>query len=96
MAVLAKSGVVIEEDNPSFVQVQLFQGIDAAKAAFLSIYDEDMYILAQYWFFFKRAPWAAELRADPDIIAAMEAREVRIAELRDEVLELMKEPEWLE
>ncbi len=95
IAVLVKSGIVIEEDNPSFVQVQyILQGIDAAKAAFFSIYDEDMYILSQNWHHFKRAPWAADLRADPDVIAAMEAREVRIAELRWQVLDMMKEPEW--
>lgn len=69
-------------------------GLDAAKAAFFSIYTEDLYILSFAWHIFKRAPWAAELRADPEVAAIMAAREVRIAEIRERVLEMMQEPEW--
>ena len=95
MALFQKSGVVIEEDEPTFVRVQYaLHGLDAAKAAFLSIFTEDLYILSYAWHHFKRAPWAEELRADPDIIAVLAAREVKIAELRDRVVEMMQEPEW--
>ena len=97
MGLLTKFGLDIKEDNPVFVQIQYARhGFDAAKAAFLSTYTEDMYILAGWWHRFKRAPWAAELRADPDVVAVMAARELRIAELRQQVLELMQEPEWKE
>jgi len=44
---LDEKGVIIEEDNPGFVRVQYSRhGLDAAKAAFFSIYTEDMYILS--------------------------------------------------
>jgi len=97
MALLQSRGVVIAEDNPGFVRIQYSRhGLDAAKAAFLATFTDDMYILSYNWHQFKRAPWAAALRADPDVIAVMAARELRIAELRDQVLEMMQEPEWQE
>ena len=97
MALLQSRGVVVTEDNHSFVRIQNSrQGVDAAKAAFISIFTEDMYILSYSWHHFKRAPWAAALRADPDVIAVMAARELRISELRERVLEMMQEPEWQE
>lgn len=95
MGLLQKKGIVIKEHDPAYVTVQnILHGHDAAKAAFLSIFTEDMYILSYHWHKFKREPWAEDLRADPDVIAVMAAREVRIAELREEVLEMMLEPEW--
>jgi len=96
LAVLEKNGVTIEEDNTDYVWVQYeLNGLEAAKAAFFSTYmDENLYILSGRWHHFKRSPWAEELRADPEIAAAMAAREDRIAIIRDGVLELMKEPDW--
>lgn len=95
LAFLASRGVVITDENPAIVGIRYHnEGLESAKAAFFSIYNEDLYILSFTWNQFKRVPWAAELRADPDIIAVMDAREARIAELREEVLALMAEPEW--
>ena len=97
LALLEKSGITIREDQPEYVRIQFeLNGLEAAKAAFLSTYmDEGFYILASEWHDFKRSPWSEELRADPEIAAAMATREARIAEIRDSVLELMKEPDWL-
>ena len=97
LALLEKMGITIREDRPAYVQVQLARnGLEAAKAAFFATYmNEDFYILASQWHDFKRSPWSEELRADPEIAAAMATREARIAEIRDSVLELVKEPDWL-
>ena len=96
LALLEKRGITIGEDRPEYVQIQYeLNGLEAGKAAFFSIFmDEDFYILASHWHDFKRSPWSEELRADPEIAAAMAAREERIAKIRDDVLELMKEPDW--
>jgi len=93
---LEKSGITIREDRPEYVRIQFeLDGLEAAKATFFSTdMDEDFYILASNWHNFKRSPWSEELRADPEIAAAMATREDRIAKIRDDVLELMKEPDW--
>ena len=97
LALLQKLGVTPEDGQPGFVRSQnALHGHAAGKAAFLSIYTTDMYILSSSWHHFKRAPWAAELRADPEVAAVMVAREDRIAEVREHVLELIQEPEWQE
>lgn len=98
IAMLRDRGIEIGEDAPGFVRMQLeLDGFQAAKNAFFSIFvREDFYILASQWHHFKRAPWATELRADPDVQAAMAEREERIALIREEVLEMMKEPIWQE
>jgi hypothetical protein len=96
LALLEKRGITIGEDQPEYVRVQYeLNGLEAGRAAFFSTFmDDDFYILASHWHDFKRSPWAEELRADPEIVAAMTAREERIVEIRDNVLELMKEPDW--
>jgi len=94
-ALLQKLDVTPEDGQPGFVRYQnSLHGHDAGKAAFLSIFTEEMYILSYSWHHFKRAPWAAELRADPEVAAVMAAREDRIAGVRERVLELIQEPEW--
>jgi hypothetical protein len=97
LAKAAENGVTFAQGDPDFVWVQFeLHGIEAGKKAFFSAFNEDLYILAGDWHHFKRRPWAAELRADPDVSAVMAARERRIAKIREEVLEMMKEPEWQE
>ena len=86
---------LLGENHPTHVLVQYSQyGLDAAKAAFLSIFTDKMYILSFAWHDFKRANWAEELRSDPDVQAVLAERELKIAVLREQLRELMQEPEW--
>ena len=95
LALLQQRGVEIEANKSGFVRIQyVLHGLDAGKAAFFSIFTDDTYVLSFYWHNFKRAPWAEEMRADPEVAAVMAARELRIAEIREQVLEIMEEPEW--
>ncbi len=70
----------------------LLHGVDAGRAAFFKSYTDDIYILAGQWHGFKRGSWAKEFRADPEIAAALAAREDKIAEIRERTLEMMQEP----
>ena len=89
------SGQPIREDDVGFVAKQYAKyGLEAGKAAFLSVYTDKMYILSYAWHYFKRAPWTEELRAEPEVAAIMAAREQKIAVLREQVLEMIKAPEW--
>ena len=83
-----------ETDTQNVWKEYVLHGIDAARTAFFKSYTDDIYILSGQWHSFKRANWAKELRADPEIAAALAAREVRIAEIREQALAMMQEPEW--
>lgn len=94
---LEARGVVINDDHPSYVPLQYVrEGPDAAKSAFLRIYTGDLYILSFAWNQFKRVPWAEVLRNDPAVMEVMAERELRLKEIREEVIEMMEEPEWRE
>jgi TolB-like protein len=95
LAFLEQRGIVIGENHPVYVHVQYSRhGLEAAKAAFLSIFTDKMYILSFAWHDFKRAIWAEELRSDPDVQAVLAERELKIAVLREQLREMMREPEW--
>ena len=71
-------------------------GLDAGKAAFFLTFDEDLYILAWHWHSLMRERWTAELRADPDVAAVVAERQARVAELREQMKEIVKQPLWQE
>ena len=69
-------------------------GPEAAKAAFFTIFTEDTYVLWGNYRNFRREPWFSEFRKDPEIIEHFRTRQLKVDEVRKEVVELMKEPEW--
>jgi TolB-like protein len=71
-------------------------GLAAGKKAFFQTFDEDRYILAWHWHLFTRERWTAELRADPAVAAAVAERQARVAELREQMTEIVKQPLWQE
>jgi hypothetical protein len=70
------------------------EGLDAARTAFLRIYTGELYILSFAWNHFKREPWAEALRNDPAVLEVMTERDLRLKAIREEVIEMMEEPEW--
>ena len=71
-------------------------GFDAGKKAFFHVFPEDIYILSWRWHRLVRENWTAELRADPDIAAAIADRNARVAVLRGQIEEMVQGDIWQE
>ena len=94
-AKMQERGIDYSEGTNLFIWHQYHsKGFEAGKAAFLSVFDDDLYILAYGWRVLRRARWAEDLLADPDIAAVYAARNAKVAALRERAIEMMKEPEW--
>jgi len=92
-----EAGISLDEGtyNHFWMEYHL-NGLDAGKKAFFLTFDEDMYILAWTWHSLVRERWTSELRADPDVAAAIAERQARVDELREQMMEIVKQPLWQE
>jgi len=91
------AGIDLDEGGWSYFWMEYhLNGLDAGKKAFFLTFTEDTYILSWYWHSLIRDLWTAELRADPDVAAAIAERQARVAELREQMTEIVKQPLWQE
>ena len=91
------AGIDLDEGGWSYFWMEYhLNGLDAGKKAFFLTFTEDTYILSWYWHRLIRDLWTAELRADPDVAAAIAERQARVAELREQMTEIVKQPLWQE
>jgi TolB-like protein len=86
----------VDRDFDSIWRDYMLNGLDAGKTAFFAVFADDTNILWWAWWDFRRSHWTEELRADPEIVAALNAHEDRIAVAREQILEMLQEPEWQE
>jgi hypothetical protein len=92
-----ESGIELDEGTWNHLWMEYHvNGFEAGKEAFFQTFDDDLYILARHWHVFMRSRWTIELRADPDVAAAVAARQARVGQLREQVLDMVQEPIWQE
>jgi TolB-like protein/predicted Zn-dependent protease len=92
-----ESGINLDEGTWNHFWMEYHvNGLDAGKKAFFQTFDEDRYILAWHWHSLMRERWTAELRADPDVAAVVMERQARVAELGEQMKEIVKRPLWQE
>jgi hypothetical protein len=92
---LAERGFTFVNERPIWVVYSSFfiEGIEAAKTSFDKHFGEGT-SLAGDWGFIIHMPALAEFRKEPEVAAAIAEREKRLGPIREEVLEMMRKPDW--
>jgi TolB-like protein len=97
LAVSDRHGIKLEEFDGFYLEYEyLINGLDAGKAVFMDRVAGDENIFSIVWSLHVHTPWFDEFRTDPEVAEVIAAREARIAEVRQEVLMLIGQEEWLE